>query len=198
MKSIKKKLKRYLLGGGQSSTNIVRLNDSNLFKLGIGNRVLTTDLVEEGSIDVISANVNESFGKINKEIINDYSKQYILWGIDGDWMVRTTDSGEKFYPTDHCGYIEILDKNINPKYLSKLIEKEGVNSRFSRSNRASIDRVSNIIVSLPDINKQNEIVNKVSVLENKIYELEIQLNELNQEKANIVNTTLEIEYNRIS
>lgn len=186
------------MGGGQSSNDFIRLNDSNLFKLRIGNRVLTTDLKENGLIDVISANVNESFGKINKEIINDYSKQYILWGIDGDWVVRTTDIGEKFYPTDHCGYIEVLDENINPKYLAKLLEKEGLNLRFSRNNRASIERVSNINISLPEIEEQNKIVYQLIKFENKIHDIEKKLKELYQQKIDIVNNILEIEYNRIS
>lgn len=193
----KEQIEQIFIGGGQSSSNSFKLNDSSCFKLAIGNRVLTTELVEEGSIDVISANVNESFGKINKEIIEDYSIQYILWGIDGDWMVRTTKCGEKFYPTDHCGYIQVLDDNINPKYLAKMIEKEGINLRFSRSNRASIDRVSNITVSLPPIEKQNNLIEEVVKLENKILELKCKIDELNQIKADFVNNTLEIEYNRI-
>ena len=182
------------MGGGQSSNDSIRLNDPNKFKLSIGNRVLTTELVEDGSIDVISANVNESFGKINKEIIDDYYHQYILWGIDGDWMVRTTSIGEKFYPTDHCGYVQVLDDSINPKYLAKMIEKEGINLRFSRSNRASVDRVSNITVSLPSIGEQNKVIDAVVELESKISELELKLDALNHEKETIVNNTLEIEY----
>jgi len=190
----KNQIEQVFIGGGQSSNDSIRLNDPNKFKLSIGNRVLTTELVEDGSIDVISANVNESFGKINKEIIDDYYHQYILWGIDGDWMVRTTSIGEKFYPTDHCGYVQVLDDSINPKYLAKMIEKEGINLRFSRSNRASVDRVSNITVSLPSIGEQNKVIDAVVELESKISELELKLDALNHEKETIVNNTLEIEY----
>lgn len=160
--------------------------------------MLTTELVADGSVDVISANVNESFGKINKEIIDDYSTQYILWGIDGDWMVRTTEVDEKFYPTDHCGYLKVLDDNINPKYLAKMIEKEGLNIRFSRSNRASIDRVSNLQIYLPNIEKQNEIINQVVELEDKIEKLENSIDKLNQDKVNIINDILEIKFEKIS
>ena len=184
--------------GREFSNRMIRLNDSNLVEIGIGNRVLTTELVEDGSINVISANVNDFFGKINKEIIDDYSHQYILWGIDGDWMVRTTKVGEKFYPTDHCGYLKVLDDKINPKYLAKMIEKEGFNSRFSRSNRASIDRVSNLQIYLPSIEKQNEVISQVVEIENKIEKLEENMNKLNQEKTDIVNTILEIEFIKIS
>ena len=190
----KNQIEQVFIGGGQSSNDSIRLNDPNKFKLSIGNRVLTTELVEDGSIDVISANVNESFGKINKEIIDDYYHQYILWGIDGDWMVRTTSIGEKFYPTDHCGYVQVLDDSINPKYLAKMIEKEGINLRFSRSNCASVDRVSNITVSLPSIGEQNKVIDAVVELESKISELELKLEILNHEKETIVNNTLEIEY----
>ena len=106
--------------------------------------MLKNELSNTGSIPVISANVNEEFGKINKEIIEDYSSPYILWGIDGDWMVNYLDKGIKFYPTDHCGYLKVIDKNINPLYLAKMVEIEGSKQRFSRSNRASIERVSSL------------------------------------------------------
>ena len=179
-------------GGVQSSNNIIKLNDPDLFKLSIGSRVLQKELVENGSIDVISANINESFGKINKEYLDNYNVEYILWGIDGDWMVRTTNIGEKFYPTDHCGYIEVLDNSINPKYLAKMFEKEGFKLRFSRSNRASIDRISNIEIKLPNIEIQNEIIIKVNKLENKISELEADMNNFTQEKVDLVRNILEI------
>ncbi len=197
MKIIILRLKKYYWGG-QSSNSIFKLNDSNLFKLSIGNRILSTELDENGTVDVISANINESFGKINKEIIDDYSHQYILWGIDGDWMVRTTNIGEKFYPTDHCGYIKILTDDINPKYLAKMIENEGHNLRFSRTNRASIERVSNIKISLPNIEEQNRIITHVVDIENKIFELENKLFEFNQEKEKIVKNILEIEFQDLS
>ena len=113
-------------------------------------------------------------------------------------MVRTTKVGEKFYPTDHCGYLKVLDDKINPKYLAKMIEKEGFNSRFSRSNRASIDRVSNLQIYLPSIEKQNEVISQVVEIENKIEKLEENMNKLNQEKTDIVNTILEIEFIKIS
>ena len=190
----KKQIEEIFNRGGQFSDRRIKLNDPNLVNIGIGNRVLTTDLVEDGLINVISANVNDSFGKINKEIIDDYSHQYILWGIDGDWMVRTTKLGERFYPTDHCGYLKILDDSINPKYLAKMIEKEGIALRFSRSNRASIDRVSNLQIYLPEIEEQNEIISQVVELEDRIEELEKKLDLLNQEKIKIVNTILEITY----
>ena len=167
-------------------TTEVRLDDNNKFKLAIGNRVLKSELIENGSIPVISANVNDVFGKINKELINDYSSPYILWGIDGDWIVRYMEKGDKFYPTDHCGYIKVLDKNINPLFLSKMIEIEGAKQRFSRSNRASIDRVSSLKIKVPNIDIQDKIAKEIKESLNKIAELEKSLLEYDNKKKKVV------------
>ncbi len=166
-------------------TTEIRLDNANKFKLAIGNRVLKNELIDDGNIPVISANVNDVFGKIDKEIINDYSVPYVLWGIDGDWNVRYIEKGYKFYPTDHCGYIKVLDKNVNPIYLSKMIEIEGKKQRFSRSNRASTDRVSSLIVKLPNIEIQNKIANEITDINHKIIELKKSL-------INCENKTIEI------
>lgn len=164
----------------------VRLDDKNKFKLSIGNRVLKSELKEDGIIPVISANVKEIFGMVNDEIITDYSKPYILWGIDGDWMVNYLEKGIKFYPTDHCGYIQVLDNNINPIYFSKALEAEGAKQRFSRSNRASTDRISSLVVKLPNIKIQNQIAETILNLESKIKELETKLNTYDDRKKEVV------------
>lgn len=80
-----------------------RLSDKNYFDLSIGNRVLSDEVVENGSIPIYSANVFEEFGKIDKQNITDFSMPSILWGIDGDWMVNILPANKPFYPTDHCG-----------------------------------------------------------------------------------------------
>lgn len=171
----------------QSSNNLsIRLDNSDKFKLSIGNRVLKSELKEDGIIPVISANVKENFGMVNDEIITDYSKPYILWGIDGDWMVNYLEKGIKFYPTDHCGYIQVLDDNINPIYFAKALEAEGAKQRFSRSNRASTDRISSLVVKLPDIKIQNQIAETMLNLGSKIKELEIKLNTYDGRKKEVV------------
>ncbi len=168
----------------------VRLDDTNKFKLSIGSRVLKNELKDDGKTPVISANVNEIFGKIDKDLITDYSTPYVLWGIDGDWIVRFIEKGKKFYPTDHCGYIKILDKSINPLYLTKMLEIEGNKQRFSRSNRASTDRVSSLVVKLPSIEVQNKVAKEVEQINKKINELESTLIEYNNKKKEIVSRYL--------
>ena len=176
----------FILGEENSYISDVRLDDKNKFKLSIGSRILKSELKENGNIPVISANVKEPFGKINDEIIKDYSKPYILWGIDGDWMVNYLEKGMKFYPTDHCGYIQVLDDSINPIYFAKVLEAEGTKQRFSRSNRASTDRISSLVVKLPDIKIQNQIAETILNLESKIRELEIKLNTYGDRKKEVV------------
>ena len=182
----KNKIEQLFVMGGQSSSNSVRLSDKSKFKLSIGNRILKNELIENGKIPVISANVNEEFGRIDKEIIDDYSTPYILWGIDGDWNVGYKEKNTKFYPTDHCGYIKILDDNINPIYFSIALKLEGEKQRFSRSNRASTDRISSLIINLPDSKTQNNIAFEISKLNDKILNLEIELLNYKNKKKDIV------------
>ena len=39
----------------------------------IGDRVLSTEIISDGKIPVYSANVFEEFGRINKQILQDFS-----------------------------------------------------------------------------------------------------------------------------
>lgn len=93
-----------------------KLINKKIFETGIGRRVLKSELTEGKGINIYSANVCSVFGKIDKEILDDYSRPSILWGIDGDWMVNIIDANKKFYPTDHCGYIRILIDDIIPEF----------------------------------------------------------------------------------
>ena len=62
---------------------------------------------------------------------------------------------------------------------------------FSRTYRASIDRVQGISFYVPDITKQNEVVAKVAVLEAKIAEAEKQLEALQGKTAEVLNNYLQ-------
>ena len=136
--------------------------------------------------------MREPFGYIDKEYFNDYSKPSILWGIDGDWDVRYIEANTKYYPTDHCGYIKVLTDEVNPKYLALLLQKEGDKLKFSRSNRASLDRVSNIEIKVPSIKAQNKIISNIDSYEKEILSLQNKINEMNKEKEKIVKDILEI------
>lgn len=148
-----------------------RISNTDLFSLNIGKRVLTSELVIDGTIPVYSANVFEPFGYIDNLIIEEFDTPSILWGIDGDWMVKYMPEQMPFYPTDHCGVLRVLSSNISTRYLAWVLEMAGKEKQFSRQLRASIDRIAGITVQLPSIDRQKEIVRLVEQLENRNKEL---------------------------
>lgn len=149
-----------------------KLNDSSLFELSIGNRVLSDEVVEGGHIPIYSANVFEEFGRIDKQNITDFSLPSILWGIDGDWMVNLIPADVPFYPTDHCGVLRVKTDDIIPKYLAVALEVEGTFEKFSRSNRASVQRIKSLTIQIPeDKEKQQAIVDAVNDLDSQIKDL---------------------------
>ena len=94
------------------------------------------------------------FGFIDKLLITDFSVPSVLWGIDGDWMTSYLPSDMPFYPTDHCGVLRCKNSEVNPRYLAHILEVEGRKMGFSRSYRASIDRVHGIAFTVPDISSK--------------------------------------------
>lgn len=153
----------------KTGTTVYYLSNS-LFDLQLGDRVVADEqLVEGGKIPVYSANVYEPFGFIDSEILEDYSRDSIIWGIDGDWMVTTIDKNIPFYPTDHCGVLRTDEKRVNPKYLAMALEVEGKLEKFSRNNRASIQRIKSLSVRLPDEkSEQDKFVEEIEKIDCKI------------------------------
>lgn len=162
------------------------LSDNSSFFVSIGKRVLNSELLPNGTIPVYSANVKEPFGYIDKLLIDDFSVDSVLWGIDGDWMVSYMPNGTPFYPTDHCGVLRILTDRVNPRYMARILEEEGRKMGFSRSYRASIDRVQGISFSVPDIDVQNKAMEEVLHLEKLIKEAEESLKALSEKRTEIV------------
>lgn len=138
-----------------------RLSTESDFEIGIGKRVVQSELEEKGKMLVYSANVYEPVGKITREgILKHYNVPSVLWGIDGDWMVNFIEAKIPFYPTDHCGYIRVKNSQINPEYFSMVLEAEGLKVEFDRTNRASIERISALLIKVPDISIQDDVVAK--------------------------------------
>lgn len=154
------------LGGGVT----VRLSDSYKFDVQTGKRVLNSEVNQAFNIPVYSANVFEPFGMINKLLIEDFSKDSILWGIDGDWMVNVIPANTPFYPTDHCGVLRIKTDDILPKYMAHLLEVEGQKVGFKRSYRASIDRIESLSVQIAPIEEQRKAISEIENYEQKISE----------------------------
>lgn len=144
------------------------LSDNKIFELSIGDRVLNDELEENGEVPVYSANVYEEFGRINKKNIKDFSKSSILWGIDGDWMVNSIPANKEFYPTDHCGVLRLKTDKILLDYLVHALQVEGELERFSRNYRASIQKVKQLVIQVPPLEKQKEIISEIKGCEDLI------------------------------
>ena len=162
------------------------LSDRGKFSVGIGQRVLASELIPGGKVPVFSANVFEPFGHVDKLLTEDFSRDSILWGIDGDWMVNYYPKDQAFYPTDHCGVLRVLTDEINPRYMAWILEKEGEKLNFSRSYRASIDRIQGITFAAPAISLQNDAAAKVIDLERRIAGAEQTLKGLSGKKSEII------------
>lgn len=140
---------------------------------------------------VYSANVLEPFGYVDELLITDFSIDSVLWGIDGDWLVNFMPKNNQFYPTDHCGVLRCKTEEVNPRYLAHVLEIEGKKMGFSRTYRASIDRIQSISFYVPDIAIQNEVVAKVQDIETKIAEAKLQLEKLQGRTTVILNQYLQ-------
>jgi len=153
----------------KNANKTFKLSDSESFTVSIGKRVLQKEVSEDKTLTPIySANVFEVFGYIDKDILKDFSLPSVVWGIDGDWMVNFIGKEKPFYPTDHCGVLRIQNSELHPKYATWVLEQEGKHIGFSRTLRASIDRIKGITIQAPSFTEQNTLVLKVQKLETKI------------------------------
>lgn len=163
-------------------TTVLYLSNS-MFELQLGNRVVAdTQLTDNGTIPVYSANVFEPVGYIDSQNLQNYSKTSIIWGIDGDWMVNMIEKDTPFYPTDHCGVLRTDETKVNPKYLALALEIEGKMERFSRYNRASIQRIKALSIRIPNKkSEQDKFVKEIEDIENKIKELKQSIYEIDND-----------------
>jgi len=73
-------------------------------------------------------------------------------------MVNYIEKDYPFYPTDHCGVLRIHSANILPQYFALALLIEGEYEKFSRSNRASTQRIKSLTIQIPDLTMQNKIL----------------------------------------
>lgn len=185
----KEEIENGFLKLSNNATQTYRLSNDDIFDVSIGKRVLAKDIEETPSdkaITVYSANVYEPFGYIKKDILKDFSKDSVLWGIDGDWMVNFISKEKPFYPTDHCGVIRIKQDVLHARYLAWALEKAGAEYRFSRANRASTARIKGMKIDAPSIQEQNKFVKEVEKLEAKINKAQKVIDSAKEKKEEIL------------
>ena len=162
---------------------MVKLGDDKLFQISIGQRVLNSELIENGALPVYSANVKEPFGYINKELLKDFSKPSILWGIDGDWMTNYIAAEIPFYPTDHCGVIRVASTQVLPYYVALILGIIGERYAFSRHNRASTERIKLVSIPLPPVDIQQQIVSECEKVDAECETAKVRIDDVQKQIA---------------
>lgn len=183
-------------------SDFIETNLSNIdfFELSIGKRIVKRDIYNiSGTIPIYSANVKEPIGFHSKSNIVNFSNNFVLWGIDGDFEFNAIPKNTPFVSTDHCGAIRILNENILPEYLMIQLEKVKHKYGFDRGLRASLKNMQNVIIDIPfdkngeiDIKKQKEILEKyeyVFELRNKIKEYNLKIQKLSVDVTNEFKTS---------
>ncbi|MCD4744165.1 MAG: N-6 DNA methylase [Desulfobacteraceae bacterium] len=170
----------------------VQLSDSDYFELSIGKRIVKKDIVNiSGTIPIYSANVKEPIGFHTHSNIKDFSNNFVLWGIDGDFEFNAIPKKQPFVSTDHCGTIRILNDDVLPEYLMIKLEKVKHKYGFDRGLRASLKNMLTVLIDLPfieddkiDLDKQKEIIAKyeyIAEIKEKVSAYKKQIKELNIE-----------------
>lgn len=176
---IESKLNKLYLG----ASKFVRVGNDELFNISIGQRILKNQLVLDGNYPVYSANVFVPFGQINNLLITDFDTASVVWGIDGDWMVNIIPPKTPFYPTDHCGVLRVKQPDIiDERYLAYALLKEGEHIGFSRTKRASTNRIKGIKIPLPIYEEQKEVAIDIEKAEEEIRYLQSKLDTILMEK----------------
>lgn len=125
----------------------------SIFQLSIGKRVLKRDITNMG-FPTYSANPNSIFGYVESSNISDFSKDSIIWGIDGVFDFGYIAKDTPFAMTDHCGRIQINDKNILPEFVYFQLKESKEMYGFNRVYRASLRNIINVSINVP-INETN-------------------------------------------
>ena len=174
------------------ATETIKLS-LNDFELGIGNRLLRKNISDnqEKGIPVYSANVYTPFGYTKETLLENFNSKTIIWGIDGDWQVNVINENIPFYPTDHCGYLRIIKGNWEPNYLSRALFLVGSKESFSRSLRASIARIKELKIPVPDSKKMLDFENLVLINEKEIQKQQQAIANSEEDKKAVLTKYLE-------
>ena len=134
----------------------VSLSDETLFSLKIGRRVLKKQVYRsEATIPLFSANIRKPFGYVHSNNAGNLQLGGALWSIDSDFDCKGVAPGEIYSITDHCGELEILDNNIDPRFLAMEIKRIGLEYGFNREYRPSLKVMGELEIELP-INKAGQ------------------------------------------
>lgn len=94
--------------------------------------------------------------------------------------------GREFYPTDHCGVLRVIADGVHPRFMARILEREGTRLGFSRNFRASLDRIGGIKFGVPEMDSQVAAMNDVMSLEREISQALMSLKALEGKKEAVL------------
>lgn len=130
----------------------VSLGDARYFETFIGKRVLKREIFLAGStgtIPVYSANPREPMGYLSKTNIADFSRDSVLWGIDGNLEFNHIPRGTEFRTTDHCGCIRPKVDDLDGEYIYHYLNGVRAAESLDRELRANLANVRRITLRIP-------------------------------------------------
>lgn len=153
------------------SKNIeISLGDPSLFDLAIGKRKTKKELLSlpAGNVPIISARLDIPFGFIGGGSFVCHTDSLVLWNIDSSrWDTRVLEKNYKFIPTDHCGYMKILNRSLIPEYIAYKLYEYGLHVGFKHEYRASLSNLKDASISVPvdkngnyDVAQQKKLAKK--------------------------------------
>lgn len=173
----------------------VSLGDTVFFELAIGKRKTKAELqtLPTGDVQIISARLDIPFGFIQSEQYLQFKDKIVLWNIDSSrWFTRVLEENTKFLPTDHCGYMKILHKNIVPEYIAYKLYEQGLGLGFKHEYRSSLKNIRGISIPIPvnkkgmfDVKKQKAISSKYYRCVNARTQLCLLAKDLSDKRINI-------------
>ena len=150
------------------------LAEEEYFDTSIGKRVLKSEVANEGTIPIYSANVFVPMGYSDATKIQDFKHPSILWGIDGNFEFNVIPPGVPFEITDHCGALRILDSDIVAEYVLYALHMHRREENYTRSFRASLANMRRIVIDIPvdkdggfDVERQRQIADSFVALREK-------------------------------
>lgn len=102
-----------------------------------------------GEIPVYSANPKEPMGYLSSSNIEDFSRDCVLWGIDGNFEFNVIRRGVPFRTTDHCGTIRIIADDVDPEYLYHYLTWIRSSENLDRQLRANLTNMRKIKIAFP-------------------------------------------------
>lgn len=89
-----------------------------------------------------------------------------------------------------CGVIRATSDAVNPRYLAHTLDVAGQQARFSRTYRASIDRIAGLTIQVSNMVAQNEAIKQVHELKIEVAEALNHLEKLTEQRSKIISDFL--------